>query len=270
MPGVQTMRRAFIRAADENLTRAILHQRTFGRAMRLVSSGFMRYQLRGDAELRRKVWPDYTFGCKRILFSSYFLPALRRPNVELETAAIREVTADAIVTADGTRHEVDCIIFGTGFKTTDFMFPMEIHGTGGASLRERWKEGARAHLGMTVPGFPSLFVMYGPNTNTSGGSIIQFLEWQASYVRQALQLVARRGAGAIEVRPEVEAASDAEIQAAFDGTAWLECDSWYRNEHGRIVTNWPYYMKDYEARTRTLQPSDFELLPAAARATAVT
>lgn len=266
LPGFQSLRRAGIRFGVEQLTRAIRNPRRFGLVLRAASTAFMRWQLRGDPELRRKVWPDYTFGCKRILFSSFFLPTLRRDNVELETGSIREITADAVVTADGTRHEVDCIIFGTGFKTNDFMFPMEITGSRGASLREQWAGGAHAHLGITVPGFPSLFLLYGPNTNTSGGSIIQFLEWQSAYVRQALQLVARRGAGAIEVRADVEAASDAELQAAFDGTAWLQCDSWYRNDQGRIVTNWPYYMKDYEARTRRLDPTDFTLLPASARA----
>jgi hypothetical protein len=102
--------------------------------------------------------------------------------------------------------------------------------------------------------------MYGPNTNTSGGSIIAYLEAQAAYIRQALALVRRRGAAAIEVRPEVEAASDADVQSAFNGTAWTRCDSWYRTPDGRIVANWPYYMRDYFERTRVLEPSEFELL----------
>jgi hypothetical protein len=115
---------------------------------------------------------------------------------------------------------------------------------------------------MTVPGFPSMFVVYGPNTNTSGGSIITYHEAQARYVRQALELVRARGAAAIDVRPEVEAASDREVQARFPGTAWVRCDSWYRDDDagGRIVANWPGYMYEYLGRTRELDPDEFTLL----------
>ena len=118
---------------------------------------------------------------------------------------------------------------------------------------------------MTIPGFPNLFVMYGPNTNTSGGSIIFYLEAQAAYIRQALQLVRHRGAAAIEVRPEVEERSDREVQAAFGGTAWTACDSWYRDATGRIVANWPRYMRDYAKLTEALDPSEYTLVPLAER-----
>jgi hypothetical protein len=141
------------------------------------------------------------------------------------------------------------------------MFPMEITGAGGVSLREAWAGGPHAHLGISVPGFPSLFVMYGPNTNTSGGSIIFYEEIQASYIRQALEHVRDREAAAIEVRAEVDAQSDREVQAAFTGTAWTQCNSWYRDKTGRIVANWPGYMRDYEQRARTLDPSEFTLVP---------
>jgi cation diffusion facilitator CzcD-associated flavoprotein CzcO len=212
-------------------------------------------------EVRRKAWPDYTFGCKRVLFSSYFLPALQRPNVELVTEPIARIAPEGIVTADGSVHELDCIIWATGFQTTEFMFPMDVVGTGGTELHDYWSGGAHAHLGMTVPGFPNMFVMYGPNTNTSGGSIIFYLETQAAYIRQALQQLLRRGAGAIEVRREVEAASDAALQARFEGTAWTGCDSWYRDEQGRIVANWPGYMRDYLQQANELRAGEFEFAP---------
>jgi hypothetical protein len=120
---------------------------------------------------------------------------------------------------------------------------------------------------MTVSGFPSLFILYGPNTNTSGGSIICYLEAQASYIRQALQQVQKRGAAAIDVRSEAAASSDQETQARFTGTAWTQCDSWYRTEQGRIVANWPGYMREYSARTRTLNPDEFTFLPSPEPAT---
>jgi cation diffusion facilitator CzcD-associated flavoprotein CzcO len=141
------------------------------------------------------------------------------------------------------------------------MFPMEITGAGGRSLRDAWAGGPHAHLGMCVPGFPSLFLMYGPNTNTSGGSIIFYEEAQAAYIRQALSAVRARGGGTIDVRPQVEANSDRELQARFAGTAWTQCDSWYRDDRGRIVTNWPGYMTDYAERVRVLDPSEFEFAP---------
>ncbi len=228
VPGVQRARRWFVFGIGESLTAMIRNPRTVGLLGRLRSSVLMRWQLR-NRELRRKAWPDYTFGCKRVLFSSYFLPALGRENVELVTSPIARIDPAAVCTGDGREYEVDCIIYGTGFRTTDFMFPMEITGVDGRSLAQDWADGAHAHLGMTVPGFPSMFVLYGPNTNTSGGSIIFYLERQARYVRQALSLVRSCGAGAIEVRREVEAASDRATQARFAGTAWTRCDSWYRN-----------------------------------------
>jgi len=261
VPGAQAFCRRFVFQYCEALTLAIRHPATIGRLARLCSVAFMRWQLR-DRELRRKVWPDYTFGCKRILFSSAFLPALARPDVELVTAAVAAVRSNGIVSADGTLHEADVLIYATGFKTNDFMFPMEITGREGRSLRDDWAPGAHAHLGMTVPGYPSMFILYGPNTNTSGGSIIAYLEAQAAYLRQALALVRDSGAGAIEVRREVEAASDEQTQQRFRGTAWTRCDSWYRDEDGRIVANWPGSMREYLQATRELDPREYVLTPA--------
>jgi cation diffusion facilitator CzcD-associated flavoprotein CzcO len=243
----------------ESLTAMIRMPATTGRLGQLRSALFMRWQLR-DPEVRRKAWPNYTFGCKRILFSSYFLPTLQRDNVELVTEPITRIDRAGPVTEDGRAHEVDCIIYGTGFKTNDFMFPMDVTGIGGRSLAEAWAGGAHAHLGITVPGFPSMFLMYGPNTNTSGGSIIFFLEAQARYLRQALEHMREHGAAAIEVRPEIEAASDRATQRRFGGTAWTRCDSWYRNADGRIIANWPGYMREYARATRRLDPGEYRLL----------
>ncbi len=259
VPGLQSARRLYMFLYCELLTQAIRRPRTLGRLAGLRSAAFMRMQLR-DRELRDKVWPDYTFGCKRVLFSSYFLSTLARPDVDLVTDGITEIRAEGVVTADGRLHEADCLIYGTGFRTNDFMFPMEITGAQGRNLRDEWAGGAHAHLGITVPGFPSMFVMYGPNTNTSGGSIIFYLELQARYVRQALQQLQARGADAIEVRRDVEEASDREVQERFKGTAWTRCDSWYRDDSGRIVANWPGSMRQYEEQTRELDPAQFEFI----------
>src|SRR3954452_6762842 len=266
LPRLQDWRRKFVFEYGETLTAMIRHPRTAGRLGAARSAAFMRWQLRGHPELRRAVWPDYTFGCKRVLFSSLFLPALARPNVDLVTDAIAGLRPEGIATADGRVHEVDCIIYATGFSTTSFMFPMEVTGAGGVALRDTWRDGARAYLGMTVPGYPSMFIMYGPNTNTSGGSILVYLEAQAGYIRQALAAVGERGAAALDVRPEAAAADDRLVQGRFAGTAWTRCDSWYRNAEGRVVANWPGYMREYVAQTATLDPGDFRFVPAPERA----
>ncbi|MBJ8342166.1 NAD(P)/FAD-dependent oxidoreductase [Antrihabitans sp. YC3-6] len=260
VPGVETFRRSFVYWYAEFLTLMIRHPRTWGRVGKAKSAIFMRIQLR-DPEVRRKVWPDYTFGCKRVLFSSWFLKALQRDNVTLVDDAITRITPTGLLTADGVEHDVDTIIWGTGFKTTDFMFPMEITGVDGRSLRDAWADGPHAYLGMTVPDFPSLFVMYGPNTNTSGGSIIFYLEAQAAYIRQALELVRDRNVAALAVRPEIEADFDVATQARFGGTAWLRCDSWYRDDAtGRNITNWPGYMREYADAVRVLDVEKFTLI----------
>ncbi|MES1193481.1 MAG: NAD(P)/FAD-dependent oxidoreductase [Solirubrobacterales bacterium] len=263
VPGLQRWRRAFVTQYGEALTAMIRHPRTLGRIGAARSALFMRAQLR-DPELRRKVWPDYAFGCKRVLFSSAFLPALARDNVELLTDAITSIGPEGPVTAGGRTIEVDTIIYATGFRTNDFVAPMEVTGTDGRTLREAWSGGATAHLGITVPGFPSMFLMYGPNTNTSGGSILVYLEAQAAYLAQALALVRSRGGAALDVRPEVAARSDSEVQGRFAGTAWTACDSWYRDGEGRIVANWPGYMREYVRATAVLDPSEFSLITAPA------
>jgi cation diffusion facilitator CzcD-associated flavoprotein CzcO len=256
LPGLQRVRRRFLFNYCESLTLAIRHPRTIGRLAGLRSAAFMRRQL-PDPELRRRAWPSYAFGCKRVLFSSHYLPTLSRANVELVTDPLAEVAEAGLRTRDGRLREVDCIIWGTGFKATEFVAPTRVAGVGGRTLDEAWSDGAHAHLGLTVPGFPSMFLMYGPNTNTSGGSIIFYHEAQAGYIRQALEHLRAGGHRHLDVRPEVEAASDRELQARFAGTAWTGCDSWYRDRHGRIVTNWPGYMREYLQRTQRFSAGEY-------------
>ena len=253
VPGLQELRRALLFNFLEGLTLSIRHPRTFGRISAWRSVRFMRAQT-PDPELRRRVWPDYTFGCKRVLFSSHYLPALSRPNVELVTEPVAEITASGISTADRIDRPADCIIWATGFRATELVAPMRVEGAGGRELADAWADGAHAHLGLTVPGFPSLFLMYGPNTNTSGGSIIFFEETQAAYIRQALAHVRDGGYATLDVRPDVEAAGNRELQGRFTGTAWTECHSWYQNDRGRIVANWPGYMREYRDAARRFEP----------------
>ena len=150
-------------------------------------------------------------------------------------------------TADGRLHEADVVIWGTGFAATEFLAPLDVRGSGGIDVHDVWADGAYAHLGMTVPGFPNLFLVYGPNTNLGGSSILGMLEAQARYVVQAVRRVA---AGArLDVRPEVAADFDAEMQQRLAGSVWAACTSWYRTPGGRVVTNWPGLVQEYVDRT---------------------
>lgn len=214
-----------------------------------------------DPALRAKLAPDYPVGCKRLLFSSDWYPALACDNVDVQTEAVAEVTATGVRTVDGRLHEADVIIYGTGFKATEFLAPMTITGRDGRNLDAEWAEGARAHLGMAVPGFPNMFLIYGPNTNLGSSSIILMMEQQARYIRQITEELAHGGVPrAFEVRRAVEQAYDAEVQSRLDAGVWTNCDSWYRAASGRVTTNWPGLVHEYQRRTRAVVFADYEVV----------
>lgn len=217
-----------------------------------LSSGQRLVQARG---MRRQVTPDYAMGCKRVLFTGDWFRTLRRPDVDLVTADIERVTPTGIRTADGGTHACDVIVYGTGFAATEFLTPVRITGRDGRALRDEWRAGAYAHLGITVPGFPNMFLMYGPNTNTGNTSVVYFHEAQARYIVQAVRLLSVRRP--VEVRAEVAAAFDAEMQRRLAASVWVGCDSWYRTDGGRVVTNWPGMADEYAARTARLDAADY-------------
>ncbi|SDI23248.1 Predicted flavoprotein CzcO associated with the cation diffusion facilitator CzcD [Actinokineospora alba] len=238
----------------EVLSLALVDIKPMGRAVAALS----RFQLRRqvpDPVLRAKLAPDHEPGCKRGLFSGDYLPALGRPNVSVETAAITEIVPEGLRTADGVVHEADVIVYGTGFKATEFLAPMAIHGVDGQKLADTWSEGAHAYLGMAVPGFPNLFMMYGPNTNLGVGSIVYMLESQARYIRQAVLRL--DGRSSLEVRADVAEGYDRRIQARLARSVWTTCSSWYRTAAGRITNNWPGTVSAYRLATRTLDPEDY-------------
>jgi len=219
-----------------------------------------------DPVLREKLTPDYEPGCKRALFSNDYFPSLGQPNVSVETTGIDAITPNGIRTADGVEHDVDVIIYGTGFKGTDFLAPMNIYGTNGRKLTDAWAdEGARAYLGMSVPNFPNLFMMYGPNTNVGSGSIIYMLESQARYIRQIIDYLRKRPGHAIAAREDTEQRWDDWLQKRLVETPWNFCSSWYRNASGRITNNWPGATLLYRWKTRRFEPADFVETRAAAR-----
>jgi cation diffusion facilitator CzcD-associated flavoprotein CzcO len=217
-----------------------------------------------DPELRAKLTPTDPLGCKRILMSNDWYRALQLPQVEVVTQAIAEVRAHSIVTADGTERHVDTIVLGTGFAATEFLAPMRITGRGGRDLHEQWADGASAYLGTVVPGFPNLFVLYGPNTNLGHNSIIVMLEAQVGWVVQAVRAIAR--GRVLDVRRDVAEAFDAWVQERVGHTVFAGgCRSWYLTESGRNTQNWPASTLTFRRRLRRLRLDDFEAVPAAVR-----
>lgn len=262
VPGFAAAMRGAIWETTELLGLALTRVAPLARVLQALASANLKRHIK-DPVLRAKLTPDYPIGCKRVLFSSDWYPALACDNVSVETDAITEVTPTGVRTADGRLHEVDVIVYGTGFKATEFLAPMTITGRDGRDLHAEWAQGARAHLGMAVPGFPNMFLIYGPNTNLGSSSIILMMEQQAGYIRQITAELARRGMGrAFEVRRDVEEAYDAAVQSRLENGVWTTCDSWYRTESGRVTTNWPGLVHEYQHRTRVAAIEDYhEVLP---------
>jgi len=178
--------------------------------------------------LREKLTPEYMPGCKRILISNDYFPALNRANVELVTDSITEVREHSIVTADGKERPVDTIIYGTGFRATDFLTHLRILGRGGIDLNDTWREGAEAYYGITVTGYPNLFLLVGPNTGLGHNSIVFMIEAQVNYVMRCLDLMHNRGVTTMDLRPEVQAEFNHELQEHMKRTVWMSgCRSWY-------------------------------------------
>jgi cation diffusion facilitator CzcD-associated flavoprotein CzcO len=211
-----------------------------------------------DPVLRRKLTPGDEVGCKRVMLTDDWYPMMLEPGVELITDRVDAVTPTGVRTADGTERPADAIILATGFQTHGFVAPMEIAGAGGRTLAEAWREVPRAYLGLSVAGFPNLFLIYGPNTNGGTGSVIYTIEAGVHHVIAALRELERTGASQVEVRPEAAAAFDRELRTALAGTVWhTGCTNWYVDEHGNDPNQWPWLWSEYRRRTAELAPGAY-------------
>ena len=211
-----------------------------------------------DPALREVLTPDYPIGGKRILIHDTFYPALNRANVEVVTAGIERITPSGVRTTDGRTHDLDAIVLATGFKTNPFLAPMHLEGLGGRSLESDWANGAHAYYGLTVSGYPNFFMLYGPNTNLGHNSIIFMMECQMSYVLSAIRALQEGDLRYVDLRPEVLAEFNRQLQEELRHTAWAAAGpSWYKDASGRITNNWPYSTLWYWWCTRGIDLADY-------------
>ena len=211
-----------------------------------------------DKALRAKLHPPYALGCKRLIYSNDFYPALAQPNVELVTDAIARITPRGIVTADGRERAVDVLVCATGFDVQHSLAAVPIAGHAGQLLGDTWRDGPQAHLGLTVAGFPNLFLMLGPNTATGHTSTLLFIEPGVRWVISAMQEVQRRGQRWIDLRPAVMQAFNDALQARLTSSVWSGCRSWYRSDSGRVIAIWPGFTREYVRAVRAQSFGDFE------------
>jgi len=213
-----------------------------------------------DQELRRKLTPDYPVGCKRILVSDDYYQAFARTNVELVTSPITSISQSGVCSEDEVPRDVDVIIYGTGFEASEFLSGVEFYGTGGVSLKEAWVDGAEAYRGVSVAGFPNFFMLYGPNTNLGSNSIIFMVERQVNYIVRCVDKILSHHLTSLDVNKGVMRAYNDRKQGELANTVWVaSCDSWYKNDAGKVVNNWPHSTLAYWWHMRSPDFSDFEM-----------
>jgi cation diffusion facilitator CzcD-associated flavoprotein CzcO len=259
-PILQRLDRAAVFYFQELAAAAMTRHRWLLKVFRAISGRQIDKAI-ADPELRRKVTPRDEIGCKRIMLTDEWYPTLTKPNVELVADRIAEVTPTGIRTESGSERPADVLVLATGFATHGFVAPMEIAGTGGRRLSEEWADVPRAYLGLTVPGFPNLFLLYGPNTNGGSGSVVNTIECGMTHVIAGLEELDRAEARRIEVRREAADAFDRELRAALAGTVWHSgCTNWYVDENGHDPNQWPWLWTTYRRRTGQLEPGAYELV----------
>jgi cation diffusion facilitator CzcD-associated flavoprotein CzcO len=257
IPGAQWLVRTGLYWARELFALGFLYPRVNRFASRLGRL-HLRRQV-SDPVLRDKLTPTFVMGCKRVLLSNDYYPALTRDNVTVVTEGIREVRPHAVVTADGVEHPADTVILGTGFRVTDPPMAGLILGRDGRSLSQAWQPTMHAHRGTTVSGFPNLFILLGPNTGLGHTSVVLMIETQVRYLIAALAHQRRSGVAAMEPSTAAQERDAADVDARMAGTVWMKggCRSWYLDATGRNSTLWPGFATSYRLRLRRFRPGDF-------------
>jgi cation diffusion facilitator CzcD-associated flavoprotein CzcO len=259
VPSLQALRRRMIYLQREAMGLGFVLEPRLLELFERVARGHLRKSV-ASRDLRAKLRPSYKMGCKRILPTNDYYPALERPNVELVPDGIEEVLAGGIRTKDGKARSHDAIVLATGFEASEHCAPFEILGRGGRSLHATWEAGAEAYLGSTVSGFPNFFMIFGPNTALGHSSMILIIEAQIAYIVDALETMKRRAIGAVDLLPATQARYNAEIQERLSRTVWASgCKSWYLTRSGKNTTLWPGLILEFRRRTQRFDASAYEL-----------
>lgn len=260
VPALQRLARAGVYALRESVAPAVISDSRILKLAELNARLHLKRQVR-DPELRRRLTPDYEIFCKRIILSSDWYPALQKPNVELVTGAPAELREHAIVGPDGREREIDTLIFATGFKPARLPIADRVHGRDGRSLASVWGGSPEAYLATSVAGFPNMFLLYGPNSNLGHSSIVYMLESQMNYVLDALRTMRRTGAAELDVRPQAQAAYNAELQERLERTVWNRggCGSWYFDRTGRNSIQWPGLTFEFRRRTQSFDAAAYRM-----------
>jgi cation diffusion facilitator CzcD-associated flavoprotein CzcO len=258
-PPAQLAMRAAIYWARELFVLQFRH-RAVGRLLERIPLRHLHAQVK-DPELRRKLTPDYRMGCKRILPTDDWYPALAKPNVEVIAEGITEIRPRSVVAAYGIEREVDTIIFGTGFHVTDVPIADRVRGRDGRTLAEAWHGSMQAYKGTTVAGYPNLFFLVGPNTGLGHTSVVFVIESQISYVLGALRAMRSQGAHTLEVRADAQAAYNEELDRMTEGTVWVSggCTSYYIDRNGHNSALWPTYTWPFRRRLRAFDAAAYAL-----------
>ena len=270
LPGLQRLSRWRVYWFNEWIGMGFMGSRRMQAMLRRLASMHLRKQV-ADPAMRQALTPDFNPGCKRLLISNTWFPTLQHPNVQLVTQGVAGIVSNGVVGTDGTVYPCDVIVWGTGFKATEFVAPMRVYGEAGAGspaadrsatvpeLGAIWKrDPAETRLGITVAGFPNLFLLVGPNTGLGHNSIIFMIECQAHYIVQALRSLRKRQQVVLRLRPGVQRDEYTRIQHKMKGTVWSSgCKSWYQNADGHIDTLWPGYTWEYWLKTRRFQVIDY-------------
>lgn len=263
IPATQKLARAGVYLTRESMVGAFVRYPALLQAATVVARAHLRRAVR-DPELRAKLTPDYVMGCKRILLSNDYYPALSRPNVDVVASGLQEVRGSALVAADGTTHDVDTVVFATGFHVTDMPIANRIYDGAGRSLADHWRDGMSALRGTTVTGFPNFFLIVGPNTGLGHSSMIYMIESQLNYILSALRHLDSTGSAALEPRRSAQDAWNARLQQRMRRTVWARggCASWYLDARGCNTTLWPGSTLSFRAATRRIDPAEYHLFPA--------
>jgi cyclohexanone monooxygenase len=259
LPLTQKLNRDFIYYFNEAQVLGLMYEERILKLGEAIGIRYMKKFIK-DKVLQKKLTPHYRLGCKRVLLSNNYYPAIAQENVEVVTDRIVKFTENTVVTDDHKERKVDAIILGTGFHVADSFLYYDVHGKNGVEMKDVFRNGAEAYYGCTVHGFPNMFMMLGPNTGLGHNSMIYMIESQTSYVLDSIQKMIVHDITSIEVKKEVQDKFNIEIQKKLKNTVWDSgCKSWYISENGKNNTVWPGFTSEFRRRTQSVNLDDYEL-----------